>query len=83
VITSVVLVGIQSAYRLDTTCGVALEFGYRVVVPACGHTIFDNGGLTATQIHTVYHERILAGRFAEMVPIEVALGLLGGGDAAP
>ena len=82
-ITSLVLVGIQTAYCLDTTYGVAFEFGYRVVVPACGHTTFDNGGLTATQIHTFYHERILAGRFAEMVPIEVALGRLGGGDEAP
>jgi hypothetical protein len=41
-----------------------------VIVPEWAHTTFDNGGVSATDVPTMYSWRIWDGRFAEVRPVE-------------
>ena len=63
-IRTLLLVGIQTEYCVDTTCRVAFELGFEVVVPREANTTFDNGELSAEQVHRLYNDRIWDGRFA-------------------
>jgi nicotinamidase-related amidase len=63
-IGTLILVGIQTEYCVDTTCRVAFENGFSVIMPEMTNTTFDNGGLTAAQIHEHHNRRIFDGRFA-------------------
>jgi nicotinamidase-related amidase len=65
-IGTLVLVGIQTEYCVDTTCRVAFENGYDVVVPEMTNTTYDNGELTAKQIYEYHNRRIFDGRFAAL-----------------
>jgi nicotinamidase-related amidase len=68
-----VLVGIQTEYGVDTTCRVAFEHGFQVVMPELTNTTFDSGELTGKQIHDHFNRRIFAGRFASVPSMEEAL----------
>jgi nicotinamidase-related amidase len=72
-IGTLVLVGIQTEYCVDTTCRVAFEHGFRVIMPEWTNTTFDNGDLSARQLHELYNRRIFADRFAETPTIEEAV----------
>lgn len=63
-ISTLIIVGIQTEYCIDTTCRVAFENGFTVVVPEMTNTTFDNGELTASQIYDYHNRRIFDGRFA-------------------
>lgn len=69
-IDTLVLTGMQTEYCVDTTCRVAFEYGYRLVVPEWGHSTFDNGAVSAETLHTLYSWRIWHDRFAQVVPVE-------------
>ncbi|MEJ2503927.1 MAG: cysteine hydrolase family protein [Gemmatimonadota bacterium] len=73
---TLVLVGIQTEYCVDTTCRVAFEYGFRVILPEWTNTTYDNGDVPARQIHELFNRRIFAGRFAEVPPMEVAVRAL-------
>ncbi len=59
-----IVVGIQTEYCIDTTCRVAFEHGYALVMPELTNTTFDNGELTAQQIYEYHNQRIFKDRFA-------------------
>jgi nicotinamidase-related amidase len=83
-VTTVVLVGIQTEYCVDTTCRVAFEHGYRVVMPEMTNTTFDNGNVEAGSIHEMFNRRIFDGRFATVCPMAAALGgIAAGGRFGP
>lgn len=63
-IRTLILVGIQTEYCIDTTCRVAFENGFAVLVPEMTNTMFDNGELTASQIYDYHNRRIFDSRFA-------------------
>jgi len=65
-IGALILVGIQTEYCIDTTCRVAFENGFSVVLPERTNTTFDNGDLTASQIYEHHNRRIFDGRFATL-----------------
>ena len=77
-VTTLVVTGIQTEYCVDTTCRVAFELGYDVVMPELTNTTFDNGELSASSIHRLFNERIFAGRFARVVSMSEALDLVAG-----
>ncbi|MDH5761302.1 MAG: cysteine hydrolase [Gemmatimonadota bacterium] len=72
-VDTLIVVGIQTEYCVDTTCRVAFEFGYSVVMPELTNTTFDNGEISAKQIYELYNRRIFAGRFAKVPSMPEAL----------
>jgi nicotinamidase-related amidase len=65
-VDTLILVGMQTEYCIDTTCRVAFEMGYRVVVPEMTNTTCDNGELGAKQIYEYHNRRIFVDRFAAL-----------------
>lgn len=78
-IDTLILVGLQTEYCVDTTCRVAFEHGYRVVMPEMTNSTYDNGELTAREIHELFNRRIFEGRFATVPSLESTLRVLAGG----
>lgn len=68
-ITDFVLVGMQTDYCIDTTCRVAFEFGYNVIIPAGGTTTFDNSLATAEKLIEYFEQKLWDKRFAEVMPV--------------
>lgn len=75
-VDTIVVVGIQTEYCVDTTVRVAFELGYSVVVPEMTNTTMDNGPIPAKEVCELVNRRILAGRFASVVSVEEALEML-------
>lgn len=73
-ITDFILVGMQTDYCIDTTCRIAFEFGYNVVIPACATTTFDNSLATAEKLIEYFEQKLWDKRFAEVLPIEKVIG---------
>jgi nicotinamidase-related amidase len=81
-IRTLILVGIQTEYCVDTTCRVAFEHGFEVVMPEMTNTTYDNGELTAAQVHAYHNRRIFEGRFATMPSMPEALEAIEASGAA-
>ena len=79
-IATLILVGIQTEYCVDTTCRVAFEHGFRIIMPEGTNTTYDNGEVSARQIYELYNERIFAGRFADVTPLNEALDMIMRGE---
>lgn len=75
-VKSIILCGMQTDYCIDTTCRVAFEFGYRVIIPAGSTTTFDNSLSTAEKIIGYFENRLWPGRFAEVLPFEEVLNII-------
>ncbi|MEQ8331513.1 MAG: hypothetical protein RH859_13725 [Longimicrobiales bacterium] len=65
---------------MDTTCRVAFDHGFRVVMPRGTNTTYDNGDVSARQIVELCNERIFAGRFAEVPSMDEAVRRIRDGD---
>ena len=72
-VDTLVLTGVQTEYCVDTTCRVAFEYGFRVIVPDWGHTTYDNGNVSAEALHALYTWRIWDARFAQVLTVERTL----------
>ena len=60
----------QTEYCIDTTCRVAYEYGYSVIIPEGGTTTFDNITFKANELLKYYEQKIWNKRFASIIPIE-------------
>ena len=80
---TLILVGIQTEYCVDTTCRVAFEHGFVVVMPEMTNTTFDNGEISGRQIHDLHNRRIFEGRFATVPSMEETLRAVGNGGGFP
>ena len=69
-IKTIVLMGMQTEYCIDTTCRVAYEYGYSVIIPEGGTTTFDNITFKANELLKYYEQKIWNKRFASIIPIE-------------
>ena len=78
---TLILVGIQTEYCVDTTCRVAFEHGFNVVIPEKTNTTYGNGELNASQIYDLVNRRILDGRFALLRSLEDTLAAIEKGEA--
>jgi nicotinamidase-related amidase len=63
--TTIIIVGMQTEYCIDTTVRVAFEKGFRIIVPEGTNTTFDNGGLSGKDIYE-HHNQIFDKRFARV-----------------
>ena len=66
-IRNIILVGLQTEYCIDTTCKVAFEFGYSVIIPEETNTTFDNKYLKAKELYEFYNYKIWNNRFARVM----------------
>jgi len=71
-VDTIILTGMQTEYCIDTTCRVAFEKGYNVVIPEGSNTTFSSDLLDA-EIIILHHNRFLFdNRFARLLaPPEV------------
>ncbi|WP_419793498.1 cysteine hydrolase [Pseudomonas palleroniana] len=65
-INELVIAGMKTQFCIDTTCRVAAELGFSVVLPEDGHTCMDTPALKAEAI-IEHHNATLAGAFVKRV----------------
>jgi nicotinamidase-related amidase len=58
--------GPEGRICIDTTCRVAVELGFSVILPEDGHTCMDTATLSAAAI-IEHHNATLAGAFVQRV----------------
>jgi len=75
-IDTLVVAGMQTEFCMDASIKSAFERHFRVFVPEGGHSTFDGLTLPADQIKAWYG-RIWNHRFADLVPLDRALDLVG------
>lgn len=68
-IKTILLVGMQSEYCIDTTCRVAYEYGYHVIIPANTTTTFFNDYMSGKEASQYFENKIWNHRFAEVLPV--------------
>lgn len=69
-IQNLILVGMQTELCMDSTCKVAFEYGYTVMMPEETNTTFSNACLSAEALYTLYNSVIWPGRFAQTMNVE-------------
>ncbi len=72
----IVLCGMQTEYCIDTTCKVAFENGYDVVIPAGATTTYANPLLSGEKLVHYYEKLIWNEPLAQVLPMEDTLTLL-------
>ncbi|MGB7649239.1 MAG: cysteine hydrolase family protein [Pseudomonas fluorescens] len=65
-VNELVIVGMKTQFCIDTTCRVAADLGFSVVLPQDGHTCMDTPALSAEAI-IAHHNATLAGAFVKRV----------------
>ena len=65
-VDELVVVGMKTQFCIDTTCRVAVELGFAVVLPEDGHTCMNTPTLPARAI-IEHHNATLAGAFVKRV----------------
>lgn len=71
------VVGLQTDYCMDATIKSGFEHGFKMIVPANTNSTFDNAFMSAEQTYKYYNEFMWNGRYAECVPFEEAVELMG------
>ncbi len=69
-VKNIILVGMQTEYCIDTTCKVAFEHGYQLIIPEETNMTFDNEYLTGKQLYEFYNYKVWNKRFATVQSIE-------------
>ncbi|MCD7041584.1 MULTISPECIES: cysteine hydrolase family protein [Pseudomonas fluorescens group] len=64
-VKELVIVGMKTQFCIDTTCRVAVELGFSVVLPEDGHTCMDTPTLKA-EVIIEHHNATLAGAFVKL-----------------
>ena len=69
-INQLIITGMQTEYCFDTTCKVAFEYGFKVIIPEKTNTTFNNGNILAKDLYEHYNYNIFNGRFGIVESIE-------------
>ena len=75
-IKNIILVGLQTEYRIDTTCKSAFEHGFKIFIPMETNTTFDNTYLSGEKLYEYYNYAIWDKRFAQLISIEDLVEIL-------
>lgn len=51
--------GIQTEYCIDSTCKIAFEYGFKVIIPEMTNTTFDNEYMSAEFSYKYYNFKYL------------------------
>lgn len=68
-ITNLILVGMQTEYCIDTSCKVAFEYGYHLIMPEGTTSTYDTPFASAEALNDYYVNTIWKDRFAKVLPI--------------
>ena len=71
--TELIVAGLQTDYCIDATVKCGFEHGFKVYVPACTNSTFDNAFMTAEETYRYYNEFMWNGRYAKCVSMEEML----------
>lgn len=63
-ISKLVVTGMQTEFCIDTSCKVAFEYGYELIVPEWTNTTYDSNLFKAEDIYKHYNFNIFKDRFA-------------------
>lgn len=77
-IKTIILVGMQTEYCIDTTCKVAFEYGYNVIIPEDTTTTYDNDTLSGKEFAKYYEKNIWNHRFAKVIPLSEVMETISG-----
>lgn len=77
-IDTIILVGLQTEYCIDTTCKCAFEYGYKIIIPEETNTTFDNRYLSGKDLYEFYNYTIWNKRFASVLSVEQVIGIMKG-----
>ena len=69
-IDRLIITGMQTEYCIDTSCKVAFEYGYSLIVPEMTNTTYDNGLFVAEDIYKHYNHKIFKDRFAVVETVD-------------
>lgn len=69
-IETIILVGMQTEYCIDTTLKVAFEHGFKLIVPEEANTTFDNEYMSGKDIYSYYNYKIWKNRFASLQKVQ-------------
>ncbi len=69
-IRTLIVAGLQTEYSIDTTCKVAAEYGYSVIIPAGATSTYNSCFSRARALIEYYEEGIWAGRDAAVLPFD-------------
>lgn len=75
-IDTLILVGMQTEYCIDTTCKVAFEHGFKLIIPEGTNTTFDNEHMSGKAIYEYYNFKIWKNRFVRLEKIENVIELI-------
>lgn len=75
-ITDLILTGMQTEYCIDTTCRVAFEFGYRIVIPENCTSTCNNEYFSGESLVKYYERQIWNRRFAEVMPVDEVIQMI-------
>ena len=73
---TIIIVGLQTDYCIDSTIKSGFEHGFKMIVPANANSTVDNQYMTAEQSYHYYNEFMWNKRYAECIPFEKALELM-------
>jgi len=74
-IETIILVGMQTEYCIDTTCKVAFEHGFNVIIPEESNTTLDNESMSGKDIYEYYNFKIWNNRFATVKKLQDVINL--------
>jgi len=74
-IETIILVGMQTEYCIDTTCKVAFEHGFNVIIPEESNTTLDNESMSGKDIYEYYNFKIWNNRFATVKKLQDVIKL--------
>jgi nicotinamidase-related amidase len=69
-IDQLVITGMQTDYCIDTTCKVAFEYGFKLIIPEKTNTTFDNDYVSAEDLYNHYNFSIFDGIFGTVESME-------------
>lgn len=75
-VDTIILVGLQTEYCIDTTCKAAFEHGFKIIIPQETNSTFDNEFLSGEKLYEYYNYKIWNNRFAKVLPIEEVIALI-------
>ncbi|MFL0269427.1 cysteine hydrolase family protein [Candidatus Clostridium radicumherbarum] len=75
-IDQLIITGMQTEYCIDTTCKVAFEYGYKLIIPEKTNTTFNNGNVSSKDLYEFYNYNIFKDRFGIVDSVEKTIKML-------
>ncbi|MGL5068495.1 MAG: cysteine hydrolase family protein [Sarcina sp.] len=75
-IESLIITGMQTEYCIDTTCRVAFEYGFDIIIPEKTNTTFDKETIKASEIYDYHNYSIFKNRFAKVESLDIVKNMI-------